>query len=229
MSDKMVLLAIYGNPVEAELARSELQAEGIPARVMGATSGDLFAGLGVGLSNVQLLVPEGDYERATRRLAEETDVARESRENREREAERRRRRNTAIKEPDAAEAETTDIRPAESPAKAEPDPAEPPESVEGDADDAPPEQLPDAEGDDEGDERPLTWTRDDLAARAFRASLFGYFTLGILHAYALWMLSAIPFTEGSLSPAGARKAWAALALALLPWLVVLILIWNALS
>src|SRR5262249_20680783 len=101
MSDKMVLLAIYGNPSEAELARSELEAEGIRARVMGATSGDLFAGMGVGLSNVQLLVPEEDYERATELLAEESDVAREARENREREEEREKERSTAFKEAEA--------------------------------------------------------------------------------------------------------------------------------
>jgi len=229
MADKMVLLAIYGNPVEAELARSELQAEGIPARVMGGTSGDLFAGMGVGLSNVQLLVPEGDYERATRLLDRESDVGREARENREREAERRRRRSTAIKEPVAAEADSTDIRPAdESPVQGAADPvapAGPPEGPE------PADQLPAAEGDDEEDReaRPLTWTRDDMAVRAFRAALFGYLTLGLTHAYALWMLSAIPFTEGKLSPGGARRAWAALALTLLPWLVALVVIWNAIN
>jgi hypothetical protein len=224
MSDKMVLLAIYGNSVEAELARSELQAEGIPARVMGGTSGDLFAGMGVGMSNVQLLVPEGDYERATRLLDQESDVAREARENREREAERRRRRSTAIKEPVAAETDSTEIRPAdESPIKSAAPAAAPPDMGEGEAASAVADLLPD---DEEREERPLTWTADDIAARAFRAALFGYFTCGVLHLYALWLIIRLPFAEGELSPAGARKAYSAVALALLPFVAFILFAWG---
>jgi hypothetical protein len=223
MSDKMVLLAIYGNPVEAELARAQLQAEGIPARVMGGTSGDLFAGMGVGVSNVQLLVPEGDYERASQLLDEESEVARESRENREREAERAARRSTAIKEPVPAESDSTDIRPAEkSPAEAAADPAASPETAEVEAAGA--DLLPD---DDEREERPLTWTADDIAARAFRAALFGYFTCGLLHFYAIWLIIRLPFAEGELSRAGARKAYAAVTLALLPFVVLTLIFWGA--
>src|SRR5690349_21485034 len=116
MSDKMVLLAIYGNPIEAELVRAELEAEGIRACVMGATSGDVFAGMGVGMSNVQLLVPETDYKRATRLLAEESDVAREARRNRGRKRRRRKKPSAAIKTEGPADSSPTEIRPAaESP------------------------------------------------------------------------------------------------------------------
>lgn len=228
MSDKMVLLAIYGNPVEAELARAQLEAEGIRAQVTGATSGDLFAGMGVGLSNVQLFVPEGDYERATELLAEETDVGREARENREREEERERGRSTAIKEAEAVETDSTDIRPAvESPVQAEPVAPAPPVPAEGDERaGGPDDQFPDdGQDDEEREERPVTWTADDIASRAFRAALFGYLTCGVLHLYALWLIIRLPFVEGELSPAGARKAYAATAMALLPFLLASAAVW----
>src|SRR5439155_13720581 len=111
MTDKMVVLAISGNPIEAELARAQLQAAGIRAYVLGASSGGLFSGMGVGWSNVQLMVPEGDYQRATELLTEETDVGREARENRER-------------GPASEDTSSTDIRPViESPLRAGPEPA----------------------------------------------------------------------------------------------------------
>jgi hypothetical protein len=227
MSDRMVLLAVFGNPVEAELARAQLEAEGIRAVVMGTGSGDVFAGMGVGLSNVQLLVPEEDRERAAEALdAAESELARDLREERERLARRRKRRrrpSTAIKEEGAAANPTTDIRAAaESPAQDEAAGAPPP--VEAEAEEPPPEDDGAA---DEIESRPVTWTPDDMAERAFRAALFGYFTCGILHLYALWILAYIPSTEGTLSPAGARKAWAALAVSALPFVAVLAIILAA--
>jgi len=222
MSDKMVLLAIYGNPIEAEVARAELQRAGIPACVVGATSGDVFAGMGVGMSNVQLLVPEEEYERATELLAEESDVAREARENREWEEEP----STAIQPAEASATESTHIRPAvEAPVRAERSSTASTESANVDerASDVA-QEMPDEEEDRE--ERPLTWTADDIAARAFRAALFGYFTCGALHLYALWLIVRLPFAEGDLSPAGARKAYAALTLALLPFVVFILFAWG---
>jgi hypothetical protein len=212
MSDEMVLLAIFGNPVEAELARARLEDEGIRAAVMGATSGDLFAGMGVGVSNVQLLVPAAERERALRVLdAAESALAKELREERE-----RRRRE----EGRDGEASSTDIRPADvSPLQTSPTPAIPPEPAEG---------LDEADGfadDEEREERSLTWTPDDIATRAFRAALFGYITCpGVLHLYALWLILRLPFTEGELSPAGTRKAYAGLALGLLPFLVATVVL-----
>ncbi len=200
MSDKMVLLAIYGNPIEAELARAELQGQGIRACVMGATSGDVFAGLGVGMSNVQLLVPEADYERATELLAEESDVAQEARENWEREEEP----DTAIQPADLSATDATDIRPAiQSPLRTESNPVPPAPSGNGaETESELASHFPEEEED--RDERPLTWTPDDIAARAFRAALFGYFTCGVLHLYALYLIVRLAFVEGDLTPAGAQ-------------------------
>jgi hypothetical protein len=225
----MVVLAVFGNTVEAELARARLEDEGIRAVVMGSGSGDVFAGMGLGLSNVQLLVPEEDRERAAEALeAAESDLARELREERERlprRPKRRKDRSTAIKEEGAAANPSTDIRPAESPAQADPADAPPPaEEAEAEAEESPPE---DDGAEDEIESRPVTWTPDDMAERAFRAALFGYFTCGILHLYALWILAYLPSTEGSLSPAGSRKAWAALALSALPYVAALAIILAA--
>jgi hypothetical protein len=218
MSEKMVTLAVFGNPVEAELVRAELEAEGIRAHIIGTTSGDLFAGMGVGVSQLQLLVPEGDYERAAELFREESDVARESRRNREEEQE------TAIREP-AAETGSTDIRPAvEGPVAADPLPATSPSA--GEASDAA-DELPDEEG-DEREERSLTLTADDIAVRAFRLALFGYIILpGVGQLCALWLILRLPFVDGELSPRGSRYAYAALALALLPFLVLILILCGA--
>jgi hypothetical protein len=163
---------------------------------------------------VQLLVPEGEYERASQMLAEETDVGMEARLNREREEEER---ETAIREAGRGEAESTDIRAVgESPVQAEPTPRARPEPAaeeETEADAA--GGLPDDQEEDERDERSVTWTADDIAARAFRAAIFGLLICpGLLHFYALWLVIRLPSAEGELSPAGWRKAIGAMALSL---------------
>ena len=92
----------------------------------------------------------------------------------------------------------------------------------------PPRDLADElpEDDDAPTDRPLTWTPDDFAARALRAALLGYLTCGLLHLYAMWLILRLPFVEGDLSPAGTRKAFAALALILFPPLVVIAISWS---
>jgi putative signal transducing protein len=204
MSDRMVLLAIYGNPVEAELVRAQLEAEGIRAVVMGATSGDLFAGMGVGLSNVQILVPEEDRERAGKLLdATEDDDEFEEDEG-----------STAIKGEPEREEPSTGVRPALESLVQEPAP--PPGSPPPESSDLPPEEEMPPEEDDEIKDRTVTWTADDIAARAWRATLFGFVTFGLLHVVALWLVIRLAWTEGELSPAGSRKVVAALAISLLP-------------
>ncbi len=202
MSDRMVLLAIYGNPIEAELVRAELEAEG--------------------MSNVQLLVPEGDYERASELLAEETDVGREAREDRERDEEAE--GATAIREPTAARDDATEIRAAaESPVRD--GPAVPPHPGPAEGGEAPADAADEFPADDEREERSVLWTADDVAARAFRAALFGFLICpGLLHLYALWLLIRLPATEGDLSPAGSRKAVAAFVLAILPGVFCVLLV-----
>jgi Putative prokaryotic signal transducing protein len=204
MSDRMVLLAIYGNLVEAELVRAQLEAEGIRAVVMGATSGDLFAGMGVGLSNVQLLVPEGDLQRAGDLL----EAGEEDEEFDEDEG------STAIKGESERKEPSTQVRPAlESLVRG---PAPPPGSAPPESSDLPPEEEMPPEEEDELESRTVTWTADDIATRAWRATLFGFVTFGLLHVVALWLVIRLPWAEGELSPAGSRKAVAALAISLVP-------------
>jgi hypothetical protein len=206
MSDRMVLLAIFGNPVEAELARAKLEAEGIRAAVMGSGSGDLFAGMGVGLSNVQLLVPEEDLERATDLL----DAAEDEDEGEDQDG-------TDVKAEAGRKESSTRVRaPLESPLQ---DSAPAPESPPPESSDIPPEEEMPPEEDDEREERALIWTADEVAARALRSALFGFLTCGLLHFYAIWLLLKLPFAEGELSPAGSRKAVAAIVLAVVPGLV----------
>jgi hypothetical protein len=110
-----------------------------------------------------------------------------------------------------------------SPLQTSPAPAVPPEPA-GPNEEA--GQFPDDGADDEErEQRSLTWTADDVAARALRAALFGYLACpGVLHLYALWLIVNLPFTEGELSPAGARRAYGALALGLLPFLIATVVL-----
>jgi hypothetical protein len=207
MSDRMVLLAIYGNPVEAELVRAQLEGEGIRAVVMGATSGDVFAGMGVGMSNVQILVPEADLERAGDLLdtAEEEEVPGEDED------------STAIKGKSPRKRSSTQVRaPRATPLQGG---TPPPESPPAESSDLPPEEEMPPEEDDEREERVLTWTADEVASRAFRSALLGFLTCGLLHFYAIWLLLKLPSSEGELSPGGFWKAIAAMVLAPLPGLL----------
>jgi hypothetical protein len=217
MSDRMVLLAIFGNTVEAELARAQLEGAGIRAVVMGATSGDLFAGLGVGVSNVQLLVPEEDLGRAAELLdarEEEDDDPGEDED------------STAIKGQGGRKRSSPHVRlPRETPLESGTSPPGP--SPPAAADLPPEEELP-PEEDDEREERSVTWTADDIAARALRSAIFGFLICpGALHLYALWLVIRLSWAEGELSPAGWRKAVVAMALAL-PTSAVFLLILGGL-
>src|SRR5262249_37378189 len=103
---------------------------------------------------------------------------------------------------------------------------------------------------EEHEKRPLLWTADDIASRAFRAALFSYIlcpmifglyflllmpglvlaspVIGaavLLYVYSVWLMIRLPLAEGELSAPGARRAYAALTLILLPFLLTIVLIW----
>jgi hypothetical protein len=67
MADQGVLLANYQNPVEAELARNRLEADGIPAVLVDTSTAGVFSGMGIAV--VKLYVRETDVKRARAILA----------------------------------------------------------------------------------------------------------------------------------------------------------------
>jgi hypothetical protein len=195
----MVQLAIFGNPVEAELTRARLEAEGIRAVIIGSGSGDVFAGMGIGLSNVQILVPEEDLRRATDLLDDDEDED---------------EGGPAVTRKPRRKPPSTQVRPPIESALQGSAPT--PDSPAPESSDLPPEEeMPPAE-DDEREDRSVTWTADDVATRAFRATIFGFLTFGVLHVYALWLVARLPWAEGELSHTGWRKAVAAAVISVVP-------------
>lgn len=185
MSDKMVTLATFPNAVEAGLFRNELESMGIRAAILGDESSNVFGGLG--FSHVQILVPEANLEQALDLLGQWE--------------------NRGLEEEPVEEEfsdSSTAFRPEqESPLQAppplgqtrdQPDSGVPqekssppgPEGHEGEEIDA---EFKAAEEEEDEGKRPLTWTADDRAARAFRAALFGSFLCPVIfHIYSFSIL-----------------------------------------
>ncbi|MBY0525660.1 MAG: DUF2007 domain-containing protein [Gemmataceae bacterium] len=199
MSEEIVSIATFGNPIEAEMAKNELEAAGIPAYVQGGETASLFGG-GAGLfGSVRLFVAENHRLRAL--------VILDGMENEPEEAE----------EPEP----TTDIKAPEwKRATADADPAiqakrsrrRPDERVQ---DQAPEEteSFADHDGDDSDDdeEAELAWRPDDYAVRAWRAAILGLFLLPpLLHFYSAWLLMQMWSRSEELSPSASWKASAAL-------------------
>jgi hypothetical protein len=70
MAETYVTVATYIDPMEAEMARSRLEAEGITAQMIGNETADLFSGM-VGLvGSIQVRVPEQKREAAVALLAQ---------------------------------------------------------------------------------------------------------------------------------------------------------------
>jgi hypothetical protein len=75
MSDKLVFVAAFAMPVEAQLARGLLEADGIKAFLTGGGSVNVFSGVqGLG-GQIRLQVAEGDADRAAEILAPHFDRA----------------------------------------------------------------------------------------------------------------------------------------------------------
>jgi hypothetical protein len=70
MPETYVTVATYTDPMEAEMARGRLQAEGIPAQMIGNETAEPFSGM-VGLvGSIHLRVPEANREEAVGLLAQ---------------------------------------------------------------------------------------------------------------------------------------------------------------
>ena len=72
MSDDLVMVRRFDNEVEAEIARGELEASGIPAVVMKDDAGGMYPFL-QGASGVRLMVTPDDAERAAEILESGSD------------------------------------------------------------------------------------------------------------------------------------------------------------
>ena len=154
MSDEMVTLATFSNPIEAELARSRLEGAGIPAFLLGNLGGGMFAGMSNLFGEIRLTVAAEHAEEAARVLEAEDDDDYDEDEG-----------STALKGERRRKASSTEVRaPVESPMQ---DRAPPPDPPPPDSPDLAPEEEMPPEEDDERDEPSVTWKADDVATRAF--------------------------------------------------------------
>jgi hypothetical protein len=208
MSDKLVFVAAFVMPVEAQLARGLLEAEGIRAFLTGEQTTNVFSGVqGLG-GQIQLQVPEADAERAAEILAPHFDHPTDGDAASEEDAglwlcplcgdavgydldfcpacdtpRPERRESLAVTttpkySPSSQEIQEEPVFRAEKITPDEPLEAAPPE-LEHDL------VVPDME----------TMVGDDLVRRAFLSSLFP-----ILIPYSLWLLTRLAFYPGKISP-----------------------------
>lgn len=190
MSDSLVTIATFATPVEAQLARNVLEAEGIAAVVADEETIGMFGYLGNAMGGIKVQVREDDWLKARLALSKHLHILDEGEDQPEE------------GEPEADEGDEEHI--TEKPLKRVPlqeleqQIAEKPIDVE-----APPE-----EGDD--DDWPPESEGDALAHRAFKAAVIGVFVcppfVTLYSMYLLWRLS----DYGQLEPRSSIKALVAL-------------------
>ena len=218
MSSKMVTVATFGNPIEAELAKNRLRDEGIQAHLLGDTGGSPFAGVGGLFGQMSLLVAEADAERAGRVLAEE-----------EPEEPSEEGGSTAIKAPEWSRADGTEEDDPEAryrTAELELQSAKPVKKDERIArvgDSASSAERMDgstASEEEEGDDLSVSWKPDDYAGRAWKAAVIGimllpfspciFLGIGVL-LYSVALVIYLAFMSEDLTSAGLRRLYGALA------------------
>jgi hypothetical protein len=158
MSDEMVTLTTFGDPIEAQLVKSRLEEEGISAFITGGEAGGLFAGMGGAFGLVRLLVAERDQERAIAILEDAEEEADEQQPEGQETAIRAPewRRQTAAGRTDSSISDIKgDIVPGE------PSASGPTEAIE-------------LQGDEEDEEdHHIAWRPDEVAWRALKAAVVG--------------------------------------------------------
>jgi hypothetical protein len=226
MSDKIVTLAMFHDPMAAEMTRSRLAAAGIPAMITGDNARSLF---GTGVAMVQLQVAEQDVSRATLLLDEMEESLEDDPESSEaiteEERPRRRRRRHAVDE-------SPELPLRESPSNG---------GIQADglpsnrlpignladrgiaATRLPPQRMPNSEEDG-----PLTFGPDEMANRAWRAAIIGLIVFPpLLHFYSLVLLLSMAGSTEKPSSSAARKMYGALAIDLVVVGVVGLVLWLA--
>ncbi len=187
MSGKLVKLATFLNPVEAEMARNRLEEAGIPAAVTGGTAG-VFAGMGA-FSELVVEIPEEHLERATALLDSLANAAVEP-----------------SAEDTAAFLEWQESLHAEPGSNGAPAvDATGRSDVDGDMLVAPPAR-------EEPDERhSVRMSAEGLANRAWRAAVFGLIVFPLfLHLYSVWLLLRLAVLPHEVTPRTMRRIYGAL-------------------
>jgi len=212
--EKIVRLAWFSDPIEAGLVKNRLEEVGISAFISGDIAAGAFAGLGSAFAKIELYVPRSCLQRAFSVLEKiQTEEYQQDAED-----------STAIETRDPPSRVDEHVMAADTHIHAKPasdsaaDEGSEPE-IAAAMDQAAPEEVKDLD-------RPITWTAEALANRAWRAAVLGLVLFpGILHLYSLLLLVNMMFKDEEVSPSAMRRVYGALALdlAVLPIIVLIVL------
>jgi len=195
--EKIVRLAWFSDPIEAGLVKNRLEEVGISAFISGDIAAGAFAGLGSAFAKIELYVPRSCLQRAFSVLEKiQTEEYHLDAED-----------STAI------EARDPPSRPVDEHVMAADT------HIQAAMDQEAPEEVKDLD-------RPITWTAEALANRAWRAAVLGLVLFpGMFHLYSLFLLVNMMFKDEEVSPSGMRKVYGALALdlAVLPIVALIVL------
>ena len=223
MSRRVVLGAAFSLPIEAQLARGRLEAEGIPAFLSGDEAASVFSGIQGVAGQVRLHVAEADAERAASILAalgpghsEDDDAADDA---------------ALWVCPICGDAVSDDLAicpscetarppsrkspavtafPKHSPASQEVQQDRSPNPVQVTAD-TPLEAVPSSVEDDLDLPDMETFIGDDIVRRAFLSALFGP-VFPLITLYSFWLLGRLALYSGKVSPRMTPKLYGALAI-----------------
>jgi hypothetical protein len=231
MSDKIVTLAMFHDPLAAEMARNRLTAEGIPAMVTGDTTGGLFGGMGGAFGMVHLQVAENNLARATRILdamEDDLDDDGDSAGITAKKGGKKRRRQGPERdeEPDEPEEAIQAERPAGERPRKDPPGGEASETAMAAS------PLPPRPKDDDEDEPRLSVGPDDLASRAWKAAIIGlvlmpFYFVGVpVQIYSVTLLFRLMATPEDLSPRATRSLYVALVANVAAWSLLLFMLFG---
>jgi hypothetical protein len=218
MSDKIVTLAMFHDPLEAQLVRNRLEAEGIRVLVSGDNTGSLFGGMGGAFGTVHLQVSEEHYPRAMA-LLESFD------EDEEQDEPAQETSSTAITQSE----ERVKAEKRDTPTDIQTTAAEKPVAANADTRIAAKPERPLAADSDEDDDpmhSSLTWSADDYAWRACVAAVISVmllpFPLGVFLAlvanfYSGYLLTRLSLLTRDLTQRGMLRLYGALLAHALFW------------
>jgi hypothetical protein len=228
MAGKLVLVAAYSMPIEAQVARGQLEAEGIQAVLMGDQTVNVFSGIQGVAGQIELHVPEQDAERAAAILAvhfRDRDEERDSPPMDDSALWVCSLCGDAMSEElsvcpscetpraEGRKSKAVTAVPRHKPNSADVQQERSPNPVKITSD-TPLEAVPSAMEDDLDLPNMETFIGDDLVRRAFLTALFGPLFLPIT-LYSFWLLGRLALYPGKLSPQVTPKLYGALAINLL--------------